>query len=320
MKASFRSGFLLLLLALSSLWAVQAGHADSTAVTEDEYWALVQESKNEIAQLKDAPSEQIPGKMDELAARWESVTEVEVDGGIVPIDHRYLIDALRAVPPDLVKLDGMLASLLEAKEAAPNGIFSSADLSSLKEILSRPEFQWKETASNPVSDWIQKILDSIDLWLNRILNATFDIAGSDVTAILMAIILAVILFFVLRTLFTDFMSESKLSADSDEEPLTSESAFAKAQQLSRGGDYRAAVRYLYLSPLLILDERGIMRYDRSKTNREYLRSVSNSPELSRPLGEVIDVFDNVWYGHHSLGEDSFKHYSDRVQELKEKQG
>jgi hypothetical protein len=33
---------------------------------------------------------------------------------------------------------------------------------------------------------------------------------------------------------------------------------------------------------------------------------------------VVDVFDNVWYGYHSVDEDSFKHYSDRVEELKEK--
>jgi hypothetical protein len=67
-----------------------------------------------------------------------------------------------------------------------------------------------------------------------------------------------------------------------------------------------------------MDERGVLRYDRSKTNREYLRSVANSPELAKPLEEVIEVFDNVWYGYHPLEEESFKHYSARVEELKEK--
>ena len=104
------------------------------------------------------------------------------------------------------------------------------------------------------------------------------------------------------------------------EPLTSEDAFEKAQALSRGGDYRSAVRYLYLSSLLLLDERGLLRYDRTKTNREYLRSISRSPGLAKPLGEVIEVFDDVWYGYHSLEEETFKHYSDRVQELKENKG
>ena len=136
----------------------------------------------------------------------------------------------------------------------------------------------------------------------------------------MVILLVAILFFVFRTLFVDFIKEAQLNGEEsgENELLTSESAFNKAQSLSRGGDYRSAVRYLYLSSLLLMDERGVLRYDRSKTNREYLRSVANSPELAKPLEEVIEVFDNVWYGYHSLEEESFKHYSDRVEELKDK--
>ena len=292
--------------------------AGAPALEEEAYWALVQESRNEIAQLKDSSPEEISLEMEELARQWDAVTEVMVDGKIVPVDHRYLTDLIRASPPDLEKLDQTLASIIDARQSAPIGVFSSADLDPLKEILARPEFQWAEAAPNPISEWINKVLDAFNRWLNAILDLTVDVAGLDLTAWIMAAILIVILFFVFRTLFADFMNEAQLAGETDEEPLTSESAFAKAQQLSRGGDYRAAVRYLYLSTLLILDERGVMRYDRSKTNREYLRSVANSPELSKPLEEVIDVFDNVWYGYHSLGEESFKHYSDRVEELKEK--
>lgn len=318
MKTSLRYGFLLLILTSLFMRSVRTSMADSTATTVDEYWALVRESRVEIARLRAEPVEAVNRGMEQLANRWELITEVEVNGGIIPVDHRYLVDMMRAIPPDLEPLDELLASLLEAQRTAPEDVFSRTDLAALNEILARPEFQWKEAASTPVSEWIQKILDTINLWLNRILDMTFDVAGSDVTSIILTVILAAILFFVFRTLFTDFMSEAELPAESGDEPLTSESAFAKAQELSRGGDYRAAVRYLYLSTLLILDERGVMRYDRSKTNREYLRSVSNSPELSKPLGEVIDVFDNVWYGRHSLEEESFKHYSDRVEELKER--
>jgi len=136
---------------------------------------------------------------------------------------------------------------------------------------------------------------------------------------LAVIALTVVLFLIFRTLFTDFINEARTAEENiAEELLTSEAAFERAQSLSRGGDYRAAVRFLYLSSLLLLDERGLLRYDRSKTNREYLRSVSSSPELQKPLSEVIEVFDDVWYGYHQVNEEAFKHYSDRVEELKEK--
>lgn len=318
MKVSLRSAFLLLLITLAGQ-AMRSALADSPAPTEVRYWAMMLESREEIARLKNASGEEIALGMDQLAAQWEAITEVEVGGARIPVDHRYLTILMRADPPDLVRLENLFASLLDAQRIAPTGVFFPSDLASLTEILSRPEFQWVESAPNPVSDWIQKILDTINRWLNDILDVTFDVAGSDLTAWIMAVLLAAVLLFVFRTLFADFMTEAQLAPEGgDEEPLTSDAAFAKAQALSRGGDYRAAVRYLYLSTLLILDERGVMRYDRSKTNREYLRSVANSPELSRPLAEVIDVFDNVWYGYHSMEEDSFKHYSDRVEELKEK--
>jgi hypothetical protein len=92
----------------------------------------------------------------------------------------------------------------------------------------------------------------------------------------------------------------------------------RAQTLSSQGDYRNAVRYLYLSSLLILDEQGLLRYDRSRTNREYLRSVSSKPQLAKPLSDVIDVFDRVWYGFEPVDEQAYRNYVEHVEELREK--
>jgi hypothetical protein len=75
---------------------------------------------------------------------------------------------------------------------------------------------------------------------------------------------------------------------------------------------------LYLSSLLVLDEQGLLRYDRSRTNREYLRSISSRPELAKPLRDVIDVFDRVWYGFEAVDEDTYKTYVEHVQELRER--
>ena len=308
---------LFLLLAFCGL-QIRVTFAQASTLTEKEYWGLVQESRAIVARLDNESEAETLDKLDQLAARWEAVTEVDVDGERIPVDQGYLVELMRENPPDLNKLDDTLASLLDSRRSALTGLFTPDDLTPLAEILARPEFQWTEAAPNPAFDWVNKILAEINRWLNEVLGFTFDVAGSDAVSVIMAILLAAVFVFIARTLFSDFMNEAQLKENGEDEPLTSESALARAQQLSRSGDYRAAVRYLYLSTLLILDERGIMRYDRSKTNREYLRGVANSPELSKPLGDVIEVFDNVWYGHHELEEDSFKHYSKRVEELKEK--
>ena len=68
----------------------------------------------------------------------------------------------------------------------------------------------------------------------------------------------------------------------------------------------------------MLDERGLLRYDRSRTNREYLRSVSSKSQLATPLRDVIDVFDRVWYGFESVDEQTYQSYLQHVDELREK--
>jgi len=312
----------LLVMTVTALLAGVALAATApSAVTEDEYWALVQESRNTIRALQNATVEEQHQKLDQLASTWEAVSEVRTSRGTMPVNHQFLVAQLRASPPDLNLLDGYLFSILSSRHNVPDGVFQASDLALLNEILSRSEFQYQEeSAPNPIMEWFNRILTEFQRWLNDLLGVTFNVVDSDVMLVILTVLLVVMFFFVFRTLFVDFAREAKLKQAEEDEPLTSEAAFARAQQLSKGGDFRAAVRYLYLSTLLILDERGVMRYDRSKTNREYLRSVANSPELSKPLEEVIEVFDNVWYGYHSLDEETFKHYSGRVEELKEKKG
>lgn len=317
MRPLFRS----LLAVMAAAFIAGIVFAAPSAISEDEYWALVQESRNKVQALQTATVEEQQQELDPLAARWEAVTEVSTSRGTIPVNHTFLVVQMRVQPPDLELLDGYLFAMLSARRSEPDGVFQPSDLDSLNEILSRREFQYQEQAiPNPVLEWINRILTEIQRWLNDLLGMTFDVVGSDTMLVILSLLLVVVFFFVFRTLFVDFAREAKLKEAEEDEPLTSEAAFNRAQQLSKGGDFRAAVRYLYLSTLLILDERGVMRYDRSKTNREYLRSVANSPELSKPLEDVIEVFDNVWYGYHSLDEETFKHYSGRVEELKEKKG
>ena len=124
--------------------------------------------------------------------------------------------------------------------------------------------------------------------------------------------------FVIRSLWGSVASEAEIdpSEEDGDELLTAESAMKKALELSTGGDYRLAVRYLYLSSLLLLEERGMLRYDRSKTNREYLRSVANNPEVAANLGELVNVFDRVWYGYQPIDQVTFERYTARVASLR----
>ncbi|MFO7583454.1 MAG: DUF4129 domain-containing protein, partial [Anaerolineales bacterium] len=118
------------------------------------------------------------------------------------------------------------------------------------------------------------------------------------------------------TMFSDFISEAALEANGQHDaPLNARQALKQADSFSQVGDYRTAVRYLYLSALLILDERGLLYYDRTKTNREYLRQVAGNERVAGLLREVISVFDRAWYGFQPLDEESYQRYAARVREL-----
>jgi hypothetical protein len=113
------------------------------------------------------------------------------------------------------------------------------------------------------------------------------------------------------------VSEKELGLDdAGEENLTATRALRRAEALAGGGDYRTAVRYLYLSALLLLEENGLLRYDRSLTNREYLRSVADFPELAAALRRVVEVFERVWYGYELLDEPAYRRYTTWVKELR----
>lgn len=312
-RALFVTLTALLLSAVGSVWAARS----DASIPVEEYWSLLQTSRQTIADLDGKPDEELRTGLDDLATRWEAFDSVQLESGeTLLVDNSLLTSALRSEEPDLDKLTSVLDSILASRGVGPEARFTTDDLQPLEEILARPEFQWKEEQPNPLNDWFQRMWDRFTSWLDKLLpDFTLTIDPTPIAAIL----LLLILLYAFRGLFVDLIADARLNNNEDaDELLTADSAFQRAQSLSRGGDYRAAVRYLYLSSLLMLDERGLLRYDRSRTNREVLRSVSDQPELSQPLGEVVDVFDNVWYGYHELDEDSFKHYSDRVEELKDK--
>ncbi len=61
------------------------------------------------------------------------------------------------------------------------------------------------------------------------------------------------------------------------------------------GDYRRAVRLLYLKTLKTLAARGLIDWQRDKTNHEYLDELRR-PALRGPFAELTYLFEYVWYG------------------------
>jgi hypothetical protein len=288
----------------------------------EEYWERIGSTRQSILEMEGMSQETNRQQLDALAVQWESVTAVELENGsVVQVNSSYLIAQLRHDPPDLERLRNLLDTLLQAHEKYPRNVFTIRDLEPLKEILARPEFQWKEGQSIQPPNWLADLYERFLNFLDRILFGAANVVyqGQDLLKVAVVLLFLLALYFISRGLSRSLAQEAQLAAEAgtNDELLTSQSAFKRAETLSMQGDYRNAIRYLYLSSLLILDEQGLMRYDRSRTNREYLRSVSSKPELAKPLHDVIDVFDRVWYGFESVDEQTYQSYVRHVDELRE---
>ncbi|MBI3244665.1 MAG: DUF4129 domain-containing protein [Chloroflexi bacterium] len=301
---------------------VGPAQAGDSPLPLDEYWRRLQDTQTLVTTLQGESPESAAPKLVTAATEWEAVTAVSLpDGSVVAVDHTFLVTQLRANPPDLKKLNDLLAAMRSTHDAWPPPKHNAQDIRALENILARPEFQWQTDQPSLLEQWWRKLQEAFWRFVARLLPDQMIIDGNALGYIITGLgtlALLLVLAFAARSLFAGFAAEAEATLDGSDadEILTAETALKRAQTLSASGDYRAAVRYLYLSTLLLLDERGLLRYDRSLTNREYLRSVAHLPEVAGVLRDVVEVFDRVWYGYQPLDDASYSQFAARVAELR----
>lgn len=292
-------------------------------VPVDVYWQHVEEALEIIEGLDEGDDDAIRTALDSLTTEFSGISAVVlVDGQQMPLDNGYLISMFQEVEPDLNRLEAYLKAVLTSRSRWPDPSHDAADLAPLATILARPEFQSVPEEPGLFQRIWRQIIDSLLDFLVRLFPESAGELGPLVRLILTIIgfiALVAVLFFTLRGFLAGLVAEadSAKSGDGSQEIISADQALEQAHAFSKSGDYRSAVRYLYLSSLLLLEERGVLRYDRTQTNQEYLRSIAGKPELAAVLRDVIDVFDRVWYGFQSLDDQDFSHYAGRVEELKQ---
>lgn len=298
----------------SSVWAQGGGE-----VSEQAFWDLVMRTEEVMA----AEEGEMPALLS-LSHEWAAIHTVALsDGSKISVDGTYLANRLQAENLDQVQLQNEMQAWLAAQKVwAPPEFSTQAGQSAnrqLAEILAQPAFQWGSEEPLLEESLVDQLLNRLLAFLGRILpgQGTASVLGWGVSAIA-GILLIFVLLYILRYLVQDVVGEAQLDLTSSaNDPLTSQAAHQQAQNSAGIGDYRAAVRYLYLACLLSLDERGLLRYDRSLTNREVVRTVAHLPELAGLLGEVVELFDRVWYGFQPITESTYRQYETRVHALQE---
>lgn len=197
---------------------------------------------------------------------------------------------------------------------------TSARLAVLEEVLARSDFQTQLSWWERFTRWLS------ELWrayfpetegdgilagtLGRIVGWALGIAG--------LIAAVVLLVYWLQSLLGGFASGSSIAANAgaeDDYPVSAQQARAQAIESAKVGNYRSAVRQLYLSALLTMEEEGTIDYDRSQTNREVLAQVDGNSPISSHLRPVINTFDDVWYGIQEPDQETYAGYMQEVDQL-----
>ena len=275
----------------------------------------------------------------ELLPRSE---QIEFEGREIRVDNTWLYVLLDSYAAEkdpqqriarLNEASGRLLALddhLRRAEAAVSGELSDSR-DKIREILSRPPYQPEQETQvgafvkkvwRKVRGFVGEIFSALTRLLERLFGASAT-AGwiSNLVLILVLVAALIVAALLVRRLRrpqtkrrkTRLVLGEEIAADGTSRELA-EAGLAAA----RAGDFRTAVRKLYVSLLYALGERNLIELEDSATNHEYLRKASRFTALVGPMRYLTDRFDYVWYGMFPSSEDDFAAYFARYEEAMER--
>jgi hypothetical protein len=296
---------------LLASWGCPRTSADP--IDEDDFWGRLRVTEALLAEAITESGSRRQLTQAEIRRQWEGVDAVHVDDETIALDMRWLTAPLIFDNTENLQTLRARVQTLLAHHAREGDFVSgtSASLETLDGVLRDPRFQYADVTPTPVPPDRPPVeqrsapIDALSPELSQLLL----IAGSA------AAVIVVLAFFArsFRVKPVDLPASDELSDD----PTSSRAADDLALASEQARDYRAAIRYLYLSSLLMLDERGLIHYDRTLTNREHLRQIANNPLLSDVLRPVINMFERVWYGYAAVDEAMYAEFRQNVERLRQ---
>ena len=261
--------------------------------------------------------------------------QVDIEGQAVTVNNAWLhalIDSARNLADGeersekLDEASGRLRALLDNLDRlqSQSGADSAAAREKLREIRSRPEFLKKgddpltaliKRVRKEVMDFLAKVYTKIvELLFGNNSGASWVYRGIVIAGLIGALYLA---FRMLRRIKRAPKKREKKRTVLGEEiaaGTTSNDLADAALAAAKAGDFRGAVRKLYISLLYELSERNLIELEPNATNHEYLAKVSRFQPLAAPMRYLTDRFDYFWYGMFPSSAEDFSVFQDRYNE------
>lgn len=97
-----------------------------------------------------------------------------------------------------------------------------------------------------------------------------------------------------------------------------------ARELAAKGEFRLAIRAVYLAELSYLGQRELVRLAEAKSNRDYQRELDRRaralPLVREAFAATVLAFDRVWYGRHDATAEALASAEARFMELRSVEG
>lgn len=186
----------------------------------------------------------------------------------------------------------------------------------LQEVLARREYTNASQA--------QDFMDRLKQWLERTLESVLGLPAEGASWVADALLwllltlavlaLAAVVFVVIRGVR---MPRRPTHAPAEEAPAhvslerPSRGWLEVAEEEAARGDYRAALRYAYLALLRTLEERGVLRLDRDRTNWDLVRQVPEGPARD-DLAQATRLFEEHWYALRPADAEEYRELRRRV--------
>jgi len=308
------ASLLLIPLFLTSTGSLQA--QDRSTLTLDEYKATLQS----VRLLLD-PSDNPQAALENAQIKLQQIMTVTFASG-VSIPVWSLLSDVRTPEVAISRIDTVIEQI--SLSVHDQG----------EERLARLQAVLDRQPKNPLAEWWQRFLRWLRDFFRQFarnnppppeaLLRTGETAGWVIMA-LVVVMIALLLSFWLKAILGNIIADRRLRRKNSEDdlPTTAAEARQEAQQLAQAGNYREAVRRMYLAALLGLDESGLIHYDRTLTNREVLAQITpihgtddrGKTAVQTHLRPVVDTFDRVWYGIHEPDAQSYRSYVAEIDEL-----
>ncbi len=329
---------LLLLCLAISLGALQLG-VTTTAKgisTVGDYAARLNQAEQTIDDVieQESPAAALVERMNAVKRLLPANEEIELDGVLVRVDNSWLHEAIdnvtRDADGDIEQRHSMLSEIADrltilqhrVNEAQKQNASAMQDKRErLENILARPEYQPEEKRESIIQKWFGKLIELIWRLLALLFGGSRPLTASSgtITAVRILIVLltaAALMFGAIklaRRLQGRGKPEKEMEArqvlgEEIEENVTAADLLAKAMELARQGEHRAAIRRAYIALLCDLEQRDKLRLHRSKTNRDYLDALRPEQRIYPSFSVMTDAFEHVWYGEERATEEEFKDF------------